>query len=109
MGYNEAMALEESRSYFIHGVITALLVAAGIAWGLSQGLVRAPLRVILSPTHRRPHRRWPLSRYARLAEVGMTRKGSGFGKGTNYIECVVTGGTGTIAACTSSNRCELAN
>jgi hypothetical protein len=36
-------------------------------------------------------------RFTRLAEVGMTRKGSGFGRGTNYIECVVTGGVGTIA------------
>ena len=35
-------------------------------------------------------------RYARLAEVGYTRVGSDFGKGTNYIECVVTGGVGTI-------------
>ena len=36
-------------------------------------------------------------RYTRLAEVGMTRQGSGFGKGTTYVECVVTGGLGTIA------------
>lgn len=35
-------------------------------------------------------------RFTRLAEVGFTRKGSGFGQGTNYIECVVTGGVGTI-------------
>jgi hypothetical protein len=35
-------------------------------------------------------------RFTRLAEVGLTRKGSGFGKGTSYIECVVTGGLGTI-------------
>jgi hypothetical protein len=36
-------------------------------------------------------------RFSRLAEVGYTRKGSNFGKGTNYVECVVTGGVGTIA------------
>jgi hypothetical protein len=36
-------------------------------------------------------------RFARLAEVGLTRQGSGFGKGTSYVECVVTGGLGTIA------------
>jgi hypothetical protein len=35
--------------------------------------------------------------FTRLAEVGSTRQGSGFGKGTSYIECVVTGGLGTIA------------
>lgn len=31
-------------------------------------------------------------RYTRLAEVGYTRKGSGFGQGTHFPECVVTGG-----------------
>lgn len=35
-------------------------------------------------------------RYRRLAEVGYTREGSRFGKGTSYVECVVTGGKGTI-------------
>jgi hypothetical protein len=35
--------------------------------------------------------------YARLAEVGYTRKDSTFGKGTSEIECIVTGGKGTIA------------
>jgi hypothetical protein len=35
-------------------------------------------------------------RFTRLGEVGFTRKGSGFGQGTNYVECVVTGGVGTI-------------
>jgi hypothetical protein len=35
--------------------------------------------------------------FARMAEVGFTRKGSGFGQGTNYTECVVTGGLGTIS------------
>lgn len=34
--------------------------------------------------------------YARLAEVGYTRKGSGFGKGSTGPECVVTGGYGSI-------------
>lgn len=34
--------------------------------------------------------------FSRLAEVGATRKGSGFGKGATYIECIVTGGLGTI-------------
>lgn len=34
--------------------------------------------------------------FARLAELGATRKGSGFGKGATYIECIVTGGLGTI-------------
>ncbi len=36
-------------------------------------------------------------RYARMAEVGYTREGSSFGKGTAYVECIVTGGKGTIA------------
>ena len=34
--------------------------------------------------------------YSRLAEVGYTRKGSGFGKGNSGPECVVTGGYGTM-------------
>ena len=32
----------------------------------------------------------------RLAEVGYTRQGSGFGKNVTQRECVVTGGLGTI-------------
>lgn len=36
------------------------------------------------------------SQFARLAEVGYTRKGSQFGKGASKPECVVTGGLGTI-------------
>jgi len=35
--------------------------------------------------------------FTRLAEVGYTRQGSGFGKATVQRECVVTGGLGTIA------------
>jgi len=35
--------------------------------------------------------------FTRLAEVGFTRKGSGFGQGASYRECVVTGGLGTIS------------
>lgn len=35
-------------------------------------------------------------RFFRLAEIGYTRKGSQFGKGTSFVECVVTGGKGTI-------------
>jgi hypothetical protein len=35
--------------------------------------------------------------YARLAEVGYTRKGSGFGKGNSGPECVVTGGYGSMS------------
>ncbi len=35
-------------------------------------------------------------RFLRMAEVGYTRKGSDFGKGTTQRECVVTGGAGTI-------------
>jgi hypothetical protein len=34
--------------------------------------------------------------YARLAEVGYTRQGSGFGKNVAQRECIVTGGLGTI-------------
>lgn len=36
-------------------------------------------------------------RYFRLAEVGYTREGSQFGKGTTQPECVVTGGHASIA------------
>src|SRR5207244_3203015 len=32
-----------------------------------------------------------------LAEIGYTRQGSGFGKGSNGPECIVTGGYGSIA------------
>lgn len=35
--------------------------------------------------------------FTRLAEVGYTRQGSGFGQATVQRECVVTGGLGTIA------------
>jgi hypothetical protein len=35
--------------------------------------------------------------YTQLAEIGYTRQGSDFGKGTIQRECVVTGGLGTIA------------
>jgi hypothetical protein len=34
--------------------------------------------------------------FARLAEVGYTRQGSGFGKNVAQRECIVTGGLGTI-------------
>lgn len=36
-------------------------------------------------------------RLTRLAEVGYTRQGSGFGQGRAYPECIVTGGRATIA------------
>jgi YHS domain-containing protein len=36
-------------------------------------------------------------RYARLAELGMTRQGGMFAVGPGFVECVVTGGQGTIA------------
>ncbi len=36
------------------------------------------------------------TRFTRIAEIGFTRKGSGFGSGVTYVECVVTGGEGTI-------------
>lgn len=41
-------------------------------------------------------RKFSSDRYFRLAEVGLTRKDSGFGKGASFVECVVTGGAGTI-------------
>lgn len=41
-------------------------------------------------------RRTEDDRYQRLAEVGFTRQGSDFGQGATYVECVVTGGVGTI-------------
>jgi hypothetical protein len=41
-------------------------------------------------------RRTGADRFTRLAEVGYTRKGSGFGQGASFIECIVTGGLGTI-------------
>jgi len=41
-------------------------------------------------------RKFQSDRYFRMAELGLTRKGSGFGQGTSFAECVVTGGQGTI-------------
>ncbi len=37
------------------------------------------------------------NRFRPLAEIGLTRKGSGFGKNTKERECVITGGLGTMA------------
>lgn len=34
--------------------------------------------------------------FSRIAEVGYTRKGSGFGQGVQGRECIVTGGAGTM-------------
>jgi hypothetical protein len=34
--------------------------------------------------------------FTRLAELGYTRQGSGFGKNVAQRECIVTGGLGTI-------------
>ncbi len=39
----------------------------------------------------------PPGRYSRIAEIGYTRKGSGFGQGSTQRECIVTGGLGSIA------------
>ena len=36
------------------------------------------------------------SRLQSLAEIGYTRKGSGFGKGSTGPECIVTGGFGSM-------------
>ena len=36
-------------------------------------------------------------RFTRLSEVGYTRKGSGFGSGVSFPECVVTGGFATMS------------
>jgi hypothetical protein len=36
------------------------------------------------------------NQFVRMAEVGYTRQGSGFGKGSSGPECVVTGGFGSI-------------
>lgn len=41
--------------------------------------------------------RTPLGPYSRIAEVGYTRKGSGFGQGNTQRECIVTGGLGSMA------------
>lgn len=35
-------------------------------------------------------------RFIRMAEVGLTRKGSDFASETTFVECIVTGGKGTI-------------
>ncbi|MGE0760455.1 MAG: hypothetical protein AB7F89_07275 [Pirellulaceae bacterium] len=41
-------------------------------------------------------RKQPGGVFTRLAEVGFTREGSQFGKGAGYVECIVTGGLGTM-------------
>lgn len=38
-----------------------------------------------------------VGRFTRIAEIGYTRKGSGFGQGNSQRECIVTGGLGTAA------------
>lgn len=35
--------------------------------------------------------------FSRIAEIGYTRKGSGFGQGNSQRECIVTGGLGSMA------------
>ena len=35
-------------------------------------------------------------RFLRMSEVGYTRRGSDFGKRANFVECIVSGGKGTI-------------
>jgi hypothetical protein len=63
----------------------------GIPHRISLRVVAAGKRLVVLY-----ERRDASERYERLAEVGYTRKGSGFGQGTSYVECVVTGGLGTI-------------
>lgn len=41
--------------------------------------------------------RTPSGPYSRIAEVGYTREGSGFGQGNTQRECIVTGGLGSTA------------
>ncbi|MCA9174435.1 MAG: hypothetical protein KDB14_08115 [Planctomycetales bacterium] len=65
---------------------------------LENGLARVSFRLVARGDRlvMRLERLTPGGRYSPLGEVGFTREGSSFGKGQTYVECVVTGGLGTI-------------
>ena len=65
---------------------------------LESGLAQVTLRLVAKGDRlvMRLDRRTPGGRFSPLGEVGFTRVGSGFGQGKSYVECVVTGGLGTI-------------
>ena len=65
---------------------------------LESGLSQVTLRLVAKGDRlvMRLDRRTPGGRFSPLGEVGFTRIGSGFGQGKSYVECVVTGGLGTI-------------
>ncbi|MEX2173249.1 MAG: hypothetical protein WD872_02740 [Pirellulaceae bacterium] len=75
-------------------VLTALEPRAGMPERLSFRFVAGGNRLLLLLERKSA----TSDQYVRLAEVGYTRQGSGFGKGSSQPECVVTGGLGTIEA-----------
>jgi len=72
-------------------VLTAAEVAAGQPARIQIRQVAEGQRMLILYEQRTGS-----DRFLRLAEVGYTREGSDFGKGVNFVECVVTGGLGTI-------------
>lgn len=65
---------------------------------LDNGLARVTVRMVARGDRllMRLETRRPSGRFSLLGEVGFTRVGSKFGQGGSYVECVVTGGLGTI-------------
>lgn len=65
---------------------------------LENGLARVTVRMVARGDRllMRLETKRPSGRFALLGEVGFTRVGSKFGQGGSYVECVVTGGLGTI-------------
>ncbi|MBL9125979.1 MAG: hypothetical protein JNG90_20215 [Planctomycetaceae bacterium] len=74
-------------------VVTASDPPADLPARITLGLVANGDRLIMLLERKAPAG----ERFSRLAEVGFTREGSQFGKGTTQPECVVTGGHASIA------------
>lgn len=65
---------------------------------LESGLARVSMRLVAKGDRLliSLDRRTRSGRFTRMGELGFTRQGSQFGQGTTFVECVVTGGKGTI-------------
>jgi hypothetical protein len=76
-----------------------VLLAAEAGEGSADGPARITIRTVADGDRLLVlyEKRTGADRYARLAEVGYTRVGISFAKGSGEPECVVTGGVGTIA------------
>ena len=77
-------------------VLTAANASEEVPARISLRLVAEGDRMVTLYERRVPTTDPATERFARIAEVGSTRKGGNFGKGTSFPECVVTGGHGEI-------------